>query len=56
MMDIYTLGDEVLRVKALPVEQVDDTFRTTLENMVKTMHVARGVGLAAPQEIGRAHV
>ncbi|HQG40620.1 MAG TPA: peptide deformylase [Spirochaetales bacterium] len=48
-MDIYTLGEQVLRNKAEPVLKFDSKLVETLESMVVTMHRARGIGLAAPQ-------
>ena len=47
-------GDEILRKKSRKVEVVDDKIREILEDMVETMHKYNGVGLAAPQKIGRA--
>ncbi len=49
MLDIYTLGEPVLKSKAEPVLNVDSKLIETLEAMVVTMHRARGIGLAAPQ-------
>ncbi len=49
MLDIYTLGEQVLRNKAEPVLKFDSKLVETLESMVVTMHRARGIGLAAPQ-------
>lgn len=46
---IVTIGDEVLRQKAVEVKQVDDTICRLLDNMKDTMFDANGVGLAAPQ-------
>lgn len=42
-------GDEVLRKKARPVEQIDKKIITLLEDMEETMRHENGVGLAAPQ-------
>ncbi len=39
----------VLREKAKPVKEVNDTIRTLLDDMAETMYAAEGVGLAAPQ-------
>jgi peptide deformylase len=42
-------GDPVLRRKALPVAEVDDTVRELIADMRETMHAYNGVGLAANQ-------
>ena len=48
-MSIRTLGDPVLRERALPIERFDDALRTLAGDMIETMHAAPGVGLAANQ-------
>ena len=48
-LDIVTLPDPVLRQKSAPVETVDDHTRRFLDAMLKTMHEAPGIGLAAIQ-------
>ncbi|MDR1786811.1 MAG: peptide deformylase [Spirochaetaceae bacterium] len=48
-MKILTLGDSLLRQKALPVEKVDDTIRALVADMFAAMEAKNGVGLAAPQ-------
>jgi peptide deformylase len=50
--DVKKFGDEVLREKTRPVETVDDGIRALAKDMIETMRVERGVGLAAPQ-VGR---
>ena len=42
-------GDEVLRKKSKPVEEINERVLTLLEDMADTMYDADGVGLAAPQ-------
>ena len=42
-------GDEVLRKKCRPVEEIDKKLLTLIEDMADTMYKADGVGLAAPQ-------
>jgi peptide deformylase len=49
VLPIRTLGDPVLRERALPVETFDDTLRRLADDMVETMYAAPGVGLAANQ-------
>jgi peptide deformylase len=47
--EIHTLGDRVLRQPAKRVAKVDAEIRQVVENMLKTMYSADGIGLAAPQ-------
>lgn len=49
ILPISQYGNSVLRVKCVPVEQVDDTTKELVANMLETMHDANGIGLAAPQ-------
>ena len=49
---MYKYGEAVLREKAKPVASVTDALRKLADDMVETMHDARGVGLAA-QQVGR---
>lgn len=46
---IVSVPEEVLRRKARPVTKFDDKLQTLIDDMVETMRVAPGVGLAAPQ-------
>ncbi len=46
---IVTVPDEVLRKKARPVKNFNDDLKQLVDDMVKTMRDAPGVGLAAPQ-------
>lgn len=46
---IHTLGDRVLRQAAKRVAKVDAEVRRIVEDMLKTMYSADGIGLAAPQ-------
>jgi len=48
-LDIYTLGEEILREKCKPVKVFDDALRLLIDAMFDTMEEANGVGLAAPQ-------
>ncbi len=48
-LKIVKIGDETLRKKCRPVEQITPRVLTLLDDMVETMHSADGVGLAAPQ-------
>jgi peptide deformylase len=49
VLRIRTFGDPVLRQKARPVEAVTEVHRRLSEDMLETMRVAPGVGLAGPQ-------
>ena len=52
VLKVYKYGEKVLREKATPVVFVDDAQRKLANDMVETMHAAKGVGLAA-QQVGR---
>lgn len=49
VFDIRLFGDPVLRRRAPEVEEVDDSVRKLIQDMMDTMRNAPGVGLAAPQ-------
>ncbi len=42
-------GDPILKKKCRPVEKFDQKLAVLLDDMAETMHMANGVGLAAPQ-------
>lgn len=42
-------GDEVLRKKSKPVEEVNEKIKLLLKDMADTLYKYNGVGLAAPQ-------
>ncbi len=46
---ILVAPDPRLKMKSQPVERVDDDVRRLMDDMLETMHDARGIGLAAPQ-------
>lgn len=48
-LEILHFPDERLRIKAKPVEQVDDSIRQLVDDMFETMYDAPGIGLAATQ-------
>ena len=52
VLKVYIYGEKVLREKATPVVFVDDAQRKLADDMLETMHAAKGVGLAA-QQVGR---
>jgi peptide deformylase len=49
LAQIRQYGDPVLKMRAEPVEQVDDELRRMGDRMVALMHDADGIGLAATQ-------
>ncbi len=49
VLKVCKYGEKVLREKAKPVQFVSDELRKLADDMVDTMHKARGVGLAAEQ-------
>jgi peptide deformylase len=49
VLTIRTFGDPVLRQKARAVDDVGDVHQRLSQDMLETMRVAPGVGLAAPQ-------
>lgn len=42
-------GDEILKKKSREVEQIDDRMQELIDDMIETMHIYNGVGLAAVQ-------
>ena len=48
-LQIRWVPDPILKTKCAPVEDVDDTVRAFLDDMLETMYAAPGIGLAAPQ-------
>lgn len=53
VLEIVTLPDKILRQKTRPVTRFDDELQQLIDDMIETMRVAPGVGLAAPQ-IGKS--
>ncbi|HEU0071120.1 MAG TPA: peptide deformylase [Alphaproteobacteria bacterium] len=49
VLPIITAPDPRLKVTAKPVEKVDAAVRRLMDDMLETMYVAPGIGLAAPQ-------
>lgn len=49
ILDILHFPDPRLRTHARPVVQVDDAIRQLVTDMLETMYVAPGIGLAATQ-------
>jgi peptide deformylase len=48
-LDLYYLGDRVLRQPAKRIAKVDDEIRLLAKQMLQTMYSEDGIGLAAPQ-------
>lgn len=48
-LKIVKVGDDVLRKKCRPVDEITPKIIRLLDDMAETMHDAQGVGLAAPQ-------
>ena len=49
VLPIITAPDPRLKAKAKPVARVDDAVRRLMDDMLETMYLAPGIGLAAPQ-------
>ncbi|HUK09686.1 MAG TPA: peptide deformylase [Stellaceae bacterium] len=49
ILPIIVAPDPRLKVKAKPVKRVDDEVRRLMDDMLETMYLAPGIGLAAPQ-------
>ena len=49
MMKIVKYPNPVLRRKAKLISQIDDTIQQFTDEMIETMYIDEGVGLAAPQ-------
>ena len=49
VLDIKKAGDKVLKEIAQPVVKIDKKIKKLLDDMLDTMEIADGVGLAAPQ-------
>jgi peptide deformylase len=49
LLPIYLYGSDILRKKAKPVHNLDDSLIKLVYDMSETMHKANGIGLAATQ-------
>lgn len=49
LLSILEYPDPRLRKKAVPVQEVTDSLRKTIDDMFETMYAAPGIGLAATQ-------
>ena len=48
-MHILTIGNDILRQKAVKVEKIDTELSKTTQQMLKLIHESKGIGLAGPQ-------
>ncbi len=49
MLDIYKLGDDVLREECSDIKEFDEALKMLADAMIDTLEEADGVGLAGPQ-------
>jgi len=49
LLEIYKLGDDILRQNSQRISKVDDSIRKLSREMLQSMYAAKGIGLAAPQ-------
>lgn len=47
--NIIKMGDPLLRKISKPVDSFDEKLGILIDDMVETLHIAEGLGLAAPQ-------
>jgi peptide deformylase len=52
-LPIVRYGDPILRTKGKRIASIDNQIRELAANMIETMHLANGIGLAA-QQVGEA--
>ncbi len=48
-LEVKTIGNDILRKKAEKVEKPFDKYKPFIINMIDTMYLENGIGLAAPQ-------
>ncbi len=49
MLNIVTIGDDILRKDAEPIRDIDEDIEQLAENMITVMRMGDGIGLAGPQ-------
>lgn len=49
LLEIKRYPEKILKQKTTPIENIDSDTQQLIENMLETMHAARGIGLAANQ-------
>jgi len=52
-LDIFKYGDKVLLSQSIEIKNIDKNMISLSKNMIKTMYLSNGIGLAAPQ-IGKS--
>jgi peptide deformylase len=48
-LDILTYGNQILRENSKEIKNIDDDIIKLSQNMIETVSIAKGLGLAAPQ-------
>jgi len=48
-MEIITLPNPILKKKSDPIDRIDNKIKKLMDDMLRTMYQAPGIGLAAPQ-------
>jgi peptide deformylase len=48
-MEIFILGNELLRQKAAPIKKINETYGKIAAEMLDALHRGKGIGLAGPQ-------
>lgn len=48
-MDIVTLGNDILRQKAEPIEEINEEIVRLAQDMIASLNPKEGIGLAGPQ-------
>ena len=49
ILTILQFPDPKLRIKAQPIDNLDEKLQTKIDDMFETMHDAKGIGLAGTQ-------
>jgi len=49
LLHLHYYGDQLLRTKCAPVEEVTEEIQELVSNMIETMDALKGLGIAAPQ-------
>lgn len=49
MLDIITIGNDLLREKAAVIPNIDSTIEHLARSMLESMYFGKGIGLAGPQ-------
>jgi peptide deformylase len=49
ILPIVSYTNPILKLKSIPISNIDDSLIEFMDNMLETMLVSKGIGLAAPQ-------